>query len=425
VWQRHSRTCPVDSEGAVLPHRCRGAWSFTLDAGRTPAGTRRRITKSGFSTRREAQQALSEEAERVLHGVRHDRALTVEAYLKQWLQGKRQLRDNTRRNYEIHIRLYLAPALGQHRIQELRDEHIDQLYDDLLSGRYVGATAATAHHVHRTLRSALNTAVKRRLIVFNPALHVELPEHRKARAEVWEPQDVATFLTACRSHRLSALFHLLAYTGMRRGEAIGLHWADVDLERAHVRVYWQITDAGKGLRLGAPKTASGNRVVPLDRATVEVLRRHRGRQQNERAAWGEGWEEHGLVFTRENGGLLRPDTITHLFAVLVKEAGVPRIRLHDLRHTHATLALSAGVDIKVVSDRLGHSTSVITRDLYTHVVPALARSAADSIAAAVPYVPEEGGSALAAQQPLEGAERGPPESESAGQTRWPGAGSNR
>jgi len=122
----------------------------------------------------------------------------------------------------------------------------------------------------------------------------------------------------------------------------------------------------------------------VDCFTVEVLRRHRAGQLRERAAWGPAWQDLGLVFAKEDGGLLRPDAVTHLFAKLVARAGVPRIRLHDLRHTHASLALAAGVDIKVVSSRLGHSTTAITADLYTHVTPAVARLAADAIASEIP-----------------------------------------
>lgn len=385
VWQRHTAACPRDSEGALVIHRCRGPWGYVIDSGRRPDGGRRQTTRSGFPTKRAAQLALTEEVERLQAGISTDRGLTVATYLDQWLIGKRNLRDTTRRNYSTHVRLYLAPALGHYRLQELRADHLDALYADLQGGRYAGATSATVHHVHRTLRSALNTAVRRRLIAWNPCLHVELPAHRRARSTVWEPRHLVTFLDASAEHRLGALFHLVAFTGMRRGEAIGLHRSSLDLERAHLVVEWQITDAGRGPRLGAPKTDAGARTVPIDPVTVDVLREHLQRQDVERAAWGEAWQDHGLVFAREDGSLLRPDAVTRLFGDLVERAGVPRIRLHDLRHTHASLALAAGVDIKVVSDRLGHSTTAITANLYTHVVPAVARSAADAIAAAVDY----------------------------------------
>ncbi len=406
----------------MLEHRCRGTWKFTVDFGRRADGGRRQITRSGFTTKRDAQRALDEEIDRQRAGVSHEPTLTVGRFFEQWLAGKRNLRETTRRSYAMHVRLYLAPALGHYRLQDLRADHIDALYADLLDGRYTRASASTVHHVHRTLRSALNTAVKRRLIPWNPAVQVELPEHRAARSSVWEPQHIATFLDTTAEHRLSALFHLIAFTGMRRGEAIGLHWRDVDLQRAHVVVAWQITEGDDGPRLGAPKTAAGSRVVPIDPLTVDVLRHHRAAQDAERAAWGQAWVEHGLVFTRENGDLLRPDVVTHTFRTLVEAAGVPPIRLHDLRHTHASLALAAGVDIKVVSDRLGHSTTHITANLYTHVVPAVARSAADAIAAAVAYTRDARSADVVRTWSREAAftgKRDPPDGEVAGHRGGP------
>jgi len=397
-------------------------WGFVVDAGRRPDGGRRQATRSGFATKREAQQALDAEVARQQAGVRQDRPLTVAEYLEEWLTAKRNLRDTTRRSYAMHIRRYLSPSLGHYRLQDLRADHIDALYSDLLGHRLGATTPATVQHVHRTLRSALNSAVKRRLIAWNPAVQVELPQHRAARSSVWEPQNIGVFLDSSADHRLYALFHLIAFTGMRRGEAIGLHWSDVHLDRAHVVVAWQVTEGDGRPQLGVPKTAAGSRVVPIDPLTVDVLRNHQVVQEAERAAWGDAWQDRGLVFTRENGDLLRPDVVTHTFRKLVLAAGVPVIRLHDLRHTHASLALAAGVDIKVVSDRLGHSTTNITSNLYTHVVPAVARSAADAIAAAVAYT--RGGSAedvsdVLARTGSADVGRSPPHDEAAGQSRRP------
>lgn len=268
------------------------------------------------------------------------------------------------------------------------------------------------------MRSALNTAVKRRLIDWNPALSVELPEHHRTQTDVWTGEQLAMFLAAIADERLYALFHLIAFTGMRRGEAIGLHWIDADLETGIIRVAHQVTDAGQGPRLGKPKTNAGVRLVPIDPGTVSVLEQHNNRQAAERSHAGPAWEEHGLVFTHESGKLLRPDAVTALFTRLVKRTGLPRIRLHDLRHTHASLALSAGVDIKVVSSRLGHSTTAITSDLYTHVVPELARQAADAIAGAVPAAPQLARRPVTPLLPRGGSDglgRDPPGSKPAGQ----------
>jgi integrase len=274
------------------------------------------------------------------------------------------------------------------------------------------------HHVHRTLHSALNSAVKRRLIAWKPAQHVELPEHRRAQASIWQPEDVGRFLDASADHRLYALFHLIAFTGMRRGEAIGLRWTDVDLVEPLIVVRSQVTDAGDGPKLGPPKSESGTRVVPIDGYTAHVLQRQLARQQRERAAWGGGWQDLGLVFTKEDRGLLRPDAVTHVFVKLVTQAGLLRIRLHDLRHTHASLALAAGVGIKVVSNPLGHSTTTISADLYTQVTPVVARRAADAIASEIPLTRAAGArdvSEMLVPDVLRTSGTDPPEHVSAGQ----------
>ncbi len=158
---------------------------------------------------------------------------------------------------------------------------------------------------------------------------------------------------------------------------MGLRWSDVNLDSSMLAVKQQLLETEDGLRFGPPKTRSGERAISLDALTVEVLREHAARQTSDRVFWGLGWQERGLVFTRENSDLLRPDYVTHLFARQALEAGLPRIRLHDLRHTSASLALTAGVPMKVVSERLGHSSTAIMANLYTHVVPTVARAAAD------------------------------------------------
>lgn len=381
VRQRHTVSCPRDSAGEILPHRCRGPWQYAFESGRTPAGTRKSVKRSGFPTRREAQEALDQELARLRLGVQPERQLSVAEYFDNWLDSKRNLRATTRRSYVYHVERHLKPALGSTPLQELRADQIDRLYTDLLSGRYGRGGTSTVHHAHRVLRTALNSAVKRRLLAWNPALHVEVPQHRRSRRVVWTPDEVAAFLEVARHHRLHRLFHLLVYTGMRRGEALGLHWRDVDLGRGQLTVSTQITDEGTGLALGPTKTQAGERVIPMDPHTVRTLRRQREHQDAEHQRWGSAWQDTGLVFTREDGTWLRPNSVTHLFQKLVAEAGVPRIRLHDLRHTHASIALAAGVDIKVVSDRLGHSSTSITQNLYMRVVPDVARTAADAIAA--------------------------------------------
>jgi integrase len=208
-----------------------------------------------------------------------------------------------------------------------------------------------------------------------------------------------TFLRDIADDRLVNLYHLILSTGMRRGEAIGLRWDDVDLDGRCLSVVQQITEVhGRGI-VGTPKTKRGTRLIPIDDDTVAILRRHQEMQDVERSAWGPAWNDAGLVFTREDGRALRPEYATRHFQALAQQSGLPAIRLHDLRHTNASLALEAGVEMKVVSDRLGHSQISVTADLYTHVSRSLGNAAAEQIAGVLRTPSQTLPSAFLAQSP--------------------------
>ncbi|MGH3156228.1 MAG: site-specific integrase [Streptosporangiaceae bacterium] len=192
------------------------------------------------------------------------------------------------------------------------------------------------------------------------------------------------FLTLARRNRLYALYHLIAFRGLRRGEACGLRRADTDLATATTSVRWQITQIGWATAQGAPKSDAGERPVALDTQTVTVLRAHRQRHDAERDQAGAAWTQTGFEFTNPDGSALHPAAVTYTFEQIAYLAGLPPIRLHDLRHGAATLALSAGVDIKIVQEMLGHSSRAVTSDTYTTVLPELARAAAEATAALVP-----------------------------------------
>ena len=200
---------------------------------------------------------------------------------------------------------------------------------------------------------------------------------------VWTPEQTGAFLDHAAGDRLYALFHLIAFRGLRRGEACGQLWSDTHLDARLLTVARQLVVDGWEVYEDDPKTDSGARTIALDSATVDVLRAHRAQQQEDREEWGNAWVETGGVFTREDGRHIHPDRFSQLFEKLIASSGLRRIRLHDLRHTHATLALAAGVHPKVVSERLGHSTVAFTLDVYSHAVPALQEEAADRIAALV------------------------------------------
>jgi integrase len=383
VYQRHGAGCPRQPDGSYAKHRCKGSWTYLIDLGRDPSGKRRQRGKGGFPTKAAARAALQEVVSLQMADVDLHR-LTVAEYLNGWLAGKHALKPSTAAHYRDALDLYLLPHLGPLRLLELRAHHLDRLYAAISVGKSGRPLSpSSVRRVHAALRSALNTAVKRRLIPYNPALHVELAPETPRRVQPWTPEQCRTFLDLIGDDRLAVLYELLIVTGLRRGEAVGLRWADVDLDDHCLIVRQQITDVRGKLVVGAPKTRRGARMIPLDEHTVMRLRRHLVAQQAEREVWGEAWHETGLVFTRGDGRPLRPEYVTRHFQALARAAGLPVIRLHDLRHTNASMALAAGIDIKVVSERLGHSTTAITSDLYTHVVPTVGRQAALQLADAL------------------------------------------
>ena len=350
---------------------------------------------------------------------------TVGDYLPGWLSGRRKLAEGTRRSYDAHIRLHLVPNLGPVRLDRLRLAHLNDMVDAIedrnqlirssrASGdphrraavrgmRTVGAT--TLHRIRATLRKALNDGIRLGLITANPATHLELAPGRRPRpivwthervtrwqatgvvpspVMVWTPEHTGAFLDTAAGDRLYALYHLIAHRGLRRGEACGLHWTDLDLDNAALTVSWQIVQNGWATELKAPKTEGSERVIALDTGTVTVLREHRLIQRRERLAAGPAWADTGLVFTRSDGTALHPATVTVQFHVLAAAAELPPVRLHDLRHGAATLALAAGTDMKIVQEMLGHSTITLTADTYTSVLPDIARAAAEATAAVIP-----------------------------------------
>ncbi len=201
---------------------------------------------------------------------------------------------------------------------------------------------------------------------------------------VWTPQQTGSFLDFVADDRLYGMWHLIAFRGLRRGEACGQPWSETNLDTHSLTVSSQLVQDGWEIEASDPKTDSGYRVVALDDDTVDVLKRHRERQDADHKEWGSAWVDTGHVFTQEDGSWLHPGKVTDLFERLVAASSLPPIRLHDLRHGAATLMLAADIDIKIVSDTLGHSDTRITRDIYQSVLPQVGRSAAEATAKLVP-----------------------------------------
>jgi integrase len=259
--------------------------------------------------------------------------------------------------------------------------------------------------IRETLRAALNGANREELLTFNAAKWVEMPPADRAKplvwtdgrvehwrrtgkvpgpVMVWTPEQTGAFLDHAIHDRLYPLFHLVAHRGLRRGEACGQRWIDTHLDTGSIDVFNQLVQYGWETGQDTPKTDDSAATIALDSDTILILRAHRKRQNFERDAAGIKWAESGLVFTEENGNPLHPADVTEHFKFLSKQAGLPPIRLHDLRHGAATIALAAGVEMKVVQHMLRHASITTTSDLYTNVLPELARSAAEATARMIP-----------------------------------------
>lgn len=364
--------------------RGHGSWYYRADVGRDAAGRRREQRKGGFPTEKAAQAALTA----VLHSVntheyRHDDRQTVGAYLRGWIDAKEAnglIRRSTAMGYRSHIEQDIIPAIGAVRLGELRPSRVEQMLKDLQAD---GRGATVTRRIHATLRSALSDAKRKRLVTYNAAVDVELPSVTRAEVDPWSGDELADFLDHAESHRLGALFEVLAFTGMRRGEVCGLRWADVDLTRGVITVREQLVEVNGKIVPGAPKTRSGKRSVEISDRTIEALKGRRLAQDIDRMEWGRGYADSDRIFTREDGTDLLPSAVTHLFLRLAREAGLRPVRLHDLRHGAASLMLAQDVPLAVVSKVLGHSSVGITADIYSHMLPGVGRKAAEAMAAAV------------------------------------------
>jgi integrase len=341
---------------------------------------------------------------------------------------KRTVSRNMYRSYESHVRLYLRPHLGKVRRDRLRVGHLDAMFEAIVerneqiaeyraSGdprkiaavkwqRPVGPTSL--HRIKESLRAVLRPAVDQGLLTHNVAKLVELPPAVRPKPMLWTPERVARwrqtgvvpypvmvwdgvltgqFLDFAVNHRLYPLFDLVAHTGLRRGEACGQRRSDTYLGAGCIEVAKQIVQYGWETGQGKPKTPSSEGVVALNPSTVLVLRVHLAQQDEAKARLGDNWVDTDLLFTDPDGSPLHPADVADEFTRLIKLADLPPITLHGLRHGAATLALAAGVDIKVIQHMLRHSSIKVTMDLYTNVGNELLDDAAAKVAGAIPRKP--------------------------------------
>ena len=379
-----------------------GTWEWRA---RTPEG--RHISKAGFALKKEAQDDLNKVLAAIADQrfVRPDR-LTVADYLTEtWLPAvKPTIAYTSYVNYRSVVNNHIAPRVGDIPLQKLTPGHLKTMYAELSHSGHrqstkkepKGLSPKSIRNVHTTLHRALNDAVDWGYVAANVAARAKPPKlNGEVHMRVWTAAQLQTFLAGTKKDRWYPLWRLIAMTGMRRGEAMGLRWSDVDLEANRISVVQSRSMWGTS----SPKTPRSRRSLDLDPETAAVLKRWRRQQLEERMLWGEDWTDTGLVFTREDGRAGHTQTVTGVFVrhqhlinkQLTEEARkkgeepalLPQIRLHDLRHTHATLLLANDVNPKVISERLGHASVAFTLTVYAHVLPGIQKEAVSRLVAVI------------------------------------------
>jgi len=374
-------------------------WQVLIDRYDSATGERKRVTVGTYRTKKEAEAAERMALKNRDEGLIVDRSReSVSDLLDRWLSTmKETVTDQTLKGYEIAARVHVKPAIGQAKVQDLKHADVQALVSSWRDDEVTTRGPKTIRAGISVLKQAFDQAKNERLVIVNPVDGVKLPAvKRRKYLKVWSPAEVARFLEVSRDDRLTPLWHLLVLEGMRRSEALGLRWSDLnwlenDRVTAHISqtAIADNTRGGRVLLTERTKTDAGARSVLLTAETVAALKRHKDAQAFTRKKAAGNWIEHDLIVCTSLGTPVDPNHIKRNQARIMNAADVSRLTTHDLRHTAATTMLLAGVPVKMVSEKLGHASVTITMDLYSHVLPNMQQMAADAMDSAVARGREE------------------------------------
>lgn len=351
-------------------------WYFILTHGKKEDGKPRQFKKRGFKTKQEVQKAMLELEQSLTLGtyIQPNKILYKEYLLERFLEDKMtKVKKQTLNTYRWIVEKHIIPAIGDVELTKLNPMIIQGLYNKLTKEQAL--SDENIQKVHTLINDSLKKAERWGLIARNPAALVDRPKAVKKEITVWNVEEVRQFLKyAKKSGRYYIAFLLAITTGMRQGEILGLRWKDVDFENGCVRITQTLSSDGKEL-LPYTKTKSGSRTIDLTEETVTALKKHwlfiRGEREKNRS-----YKNLDLVVCTEFGTPTHKSNIRRVFKSIIKKSDIPKIRFHDMRHTHATLLLLQGVNPKIVSERLGHTDVRITLDTYSHLLPSMQRDTA-------------------------------------------------
>lgn len=345
----------------TISRRKDGRWEGRVSIGYKPDGKPKRHVVYG-ATQGEAREKLEAIKRQLATGTYSDAKVTVKEYLERWLSEKqRDVKPTTLENYTICVNRFLVPRIGSVKLQKLTPLQVQTFINEVRDA----SGSARAAKCRAVLLNAYRQAVRWQLVTRNPVEATDPVKEPHREMRLWESEQAACFLKVAEGHRLYPLFYLSMATGLRRGELLGLRW--VDLEGSVLHVKQALVKVGGKLVFSTPKTRKGFRSVALSPDVLEVLQAHRQRQEAERSVLGDAWAHPELVFTSEVGTPLNPDNLKRVRDALMDKAQVPRVRLHDLRHLHASVAIESGMDVNKLAERMGHARASFTLDRYTHL----------------------------------------------------------
>ncbi|MDN5655594.1 MAG: site-specific integrase, partial [Kocuria sp.] len=353
----------------------------------TPDGTRKRKTAYG-KTRKDVATKLSGMQEKHRSGIAATPGrLTLKTFLESWMQDVQEprLSPATYQTYEGYIRNHIVPALGSKPLGQLT---ASDLREFLGAKRREGKSVATVKQIHAIIRSALQHAMREDLVPRNVAKLVVVSNPVRQEVEPLTPEEAKKLLKTAHGHPWEALWTLYIGLGLRRGEALGLRWSDIDLENGRLRVEQSLQRSRGELRLKSPKTDTSRRRIVLPAFCTDALIRHHDAERVKLASLGLPLGAETLVFTSQTGTPIEPRNVNRAFVSLLDSAGLRRVKLHDLRHTCASLLLAQGVSPRVVMELLGHSAIAVTMNTYSHVIPALQDDSAQRMDALLSSHPE-------------------------------------
>lgn len=362
----------------TIRQRSKGSWTIQVYAGKDPiTGKKMRATKTVRGTKKQAELALAKLIQAVETGIDFDaEKLSVADYITRWLAStEKRVRPKTIERYSELMRLHVVPVIGPIPLLKLKPLHVEKIYERAFER---GLSAQSVLHIHRVLFTALRQAVAWQLIPRNVAESVVPPKPEPREVKAMTPDDVVQVLETVSGTPLETPTVLALGTGMRLGEVLGLRWQDVKLDDKAARITQTVQETNHGLVFVPPKTHRSRRAVSLPEFVVQALRMHKKEQSERRLMVGSAWQDFDLIVERGDGQPIRTSTMSNRFADAMRRADI-NLTFHGLRHGHASLMLAAGVNLKVISERLGHSKIGITADLYTHVADQVHVSSAASL----------------------------------------------